>query len=318
MTLRHLTALVATIAVFLGAIAYLGLGVLKVRTLDDMTTVTISAPKSNGLHAGSAVLFRGVPIGSVESVAYEGDAIRVRLSYESRYKLPTDSQVSIQNQSLIGESGVMVMPPAQGGSTMIADGDQLAASVIDVPASVPQLLGSAQTILDQVDPGLVNSLVDTVTQALAGTDQAVETLTPAAQMLAATFIYSQPALVQVIQDGTDILRDGTFIGPSLRPVKPEMIYAGNVLRSLIPAIKPFADYTQYGDIIRERWKSTLDRGAALAAKNAPAVGELLGTLVPAAQRAGSILGTIDLATLVDRASQMLPGDTVRLQVGPAN
>lgn len=318
MTLRHLTALVATVAVFVGAVTYLGLGVLKVRTLDDMTTVTISAPKSNGLHSGSAVLYRGVPIGSVDSVGYEGGEIRVRLSYESRYRLPVDSQVSIQNQSLIGESGVMVVPPAQGGSTMIADGDHLAASVIDVPASVPQLLGSAQTILDQVDPDLVNSLVDTVTQALAGTDQAVETLTPAAQMLAATIIYSQPALVQVIQNGTDILRDGQWIGPALRPVKPEMIYAGNVLRNLIPTIKPFADYTQYGDIIRDRWKKTLDRGAALAAKNAPPIGDLLGTLVPAAQRTGSILGTIDLATLVDRATQSLPGDTVRLQIGPAN
>ena len=72
MKARYAFSIVATIAVLIIAVAYLSMGVLKMRVFSDQTTVTITAPKSNGLHAGSAVLLRGVSIGSVKSVSYTG------------------------------------------------------------------------------------------------------------------------------------------------------------------------------------------------------------------------------------------------------
>ena len=59
MSRRFVLALLATIAVLIASVWYPAIGVLNTRTLTSMTTVTITALKSNGLHAGSAVSLRG-------------------------------------------------------------------------------------------------------------------------------------------------------------------------------------------------------------------------------------------------------------------
>lgn len=69
MTLRAGISILVTIAVLIGSVFYLAAGVLKMRTFSDQTTLVVSAPKTNGLHAGSAVLYRGVPIGGVRNVS---------------------------------------------------------------------------------------------------------------------------------------------------------------------------------------------------------------------------------------------------------
>ena len=232
MKARYLLSILATVAVLLVSLAYLSIGVLKLRVGSDMTTVTVSAPKSNGLHCGSAVLFRGVPIGEVTDIAYAGTGtVDVTVSYDSRYEIPTSSKLVIENQSMLGESGLFLTPDAGDTGPLITSGQNLSATVVDVPASVPELLGSTQTLLDQVDPTLVNDLVNTISEALVGTEGAVERLTPAAQLVAATLIYSQPDLVTIIRNATTMLQRGEWMGPSLRPVSPQMEYVGRSLRS---------------------------------------------------------------------------------------
>ena len=70
----------------------------------------------------------------------------------------------------------------------------------------------------------------------AGTEGDVERLTPAAQVLAATMIYSQPAIKKVIGNATTMLQDGAWIGPSLRPTAPQLVYAGTSVRDVVTAV----------------------------------------------------------------------------------
>lgn len=123
MKARYLLSILATVAVLLVSLAYLSIGVLKLRVGSDMTTVTISAPKSNGLHSGSAVLFRGVPIGEVTDIAYAGTGtVDVTVSYDSRYEIPTSSKLVIENQSMLGESGLFLTPDAGDTGPLITSG----------------------------------------------------------------------------------------------------------------------------------------------------------------------------------------------------
>ena len=317
MKARYLFSIVATIAVLILAVAYLSVGVLKMRVIADQTTVTITAPKSNGLHAGSAVLLRGVSIGSVSSVTYTGGTdIEIEISYDAAHQIPSNSKLVIENQSMIGESGLFLIPPKDDAAQTIRSGQTLTATVVDVPASVPELLGSTQTLLDQVDPTLVNDLVDTLAAALAGTESDVERLTPAAQVLAATMIYSQPAIEKIIGNSTTMLQDGDWVGPSLRPTAPQLVYAGTSVRDVVTAVKPFAVSTDGGKKIRDRWKPSLNRSAEFVTTIAPPLGSIADTLLPAARQSGSVLAQINIATLLEQAMKVLPGDSLQLTVTP--
>lgn len=314
MTGRILFSIVATVVVLVASVAYLARGVLDVSVGTERTTVTITAPASNGLHAGSAVLLRGLPVGTVDEVSYRGKSIHITMSFDAGSQIPVDSMIEIANQSMIGESGVFVTPAPGATGPYLTGGMTLAAHAVDVPASVPELLAATQHLLDQVDPTLVNRLVDTISAALAGTDQAVQRLTPAAQVVAATMIYAQPALVALIGNGTSMLRSGEWIGPSLRPTKQELIFAGQSMTEVITHVKPFADFTRGGELIGQRWRPTLDRSAKMVPELATAAGTLTATLLPAAQRSGSMLSTLDIASLVEQAMKALPGDGLRLAV----
>ena len=315
MTLRSALSILATVAVLFVSIAYLLGGVLNVNPLIDTTTVTITAPKSNGLHAGSAVVYRGVPIGSVDHVAYTGDGdVSIKVSYDAAYRIPVNSDLVIENQSMLGETAMYLAPSSDEGPYISGD-RALSAKIVDVPASVPELLGSARTVLDQIDPALVNDLVDTVSQALAGTKDAVERLTPAAQMVAATMIYSQPALVKIIRNSTTMMADGKWIGPAMRPTRPELLMAGQNLYDVVTHVKPFADFTNGGEMIAQRWKPTLQRAATTVGDLVPPIGRFAQVLVPTARSTGAaILSDLNIATLLEQAMRTLPGDSLRLTV----
>lgn len=317
MTTRFAMTIVATILVLIASVAYLGGSVLNTRTFDAMTTVVIDAPRTNGLHAGSAVVYRGIAIGSVRDVVYAGgDRVKIDVAYDARHRIPVDTALMIENQSMLGESAVVFSPLSDAGPS-ISNGQRLTAEAADVPASVPELLGAAQTVLGQVSPDGVNELVDTLRTALAGTEGDIDRLGPAAELVAATMIYSEPALVQLLRNAAPMLADGAWIGPSLRPLREELLVAGGHLSDVITHVKPFADYTEGGKIIGERWKPTLERSAAMVGEVVPPIARLAETLVPAAQRAGqSIFAEVSIARLLEQAMRTLPGDTLRLVVRP--
>lgn len=311
---RYIVSVIATLAVLVVSVGYLCVGVLNLRIGEKTTTVTIIADKSNGLHAGSAVLLGGVAIGQVTAVSYRDSDIAVTATYDSRYSIPADSRISIENQSMLGESGLFLAPPPGDRGTPIADGATLSATPAIVPASVPELLGSTQRLLDQVDPTLVNQLVGTITTAMAGTEDDIDRLTPAARVLAATMIYSQPALTTILQDGTTMLQDGQWIGPATRPIRPQLLYAGASLRKVITNVRTFADFTQGGKIIQDSWRPALNHAAAVGTELTPSIGGLYEALLPYAQSSGSLLSNIDFATLLENAMHALPGDSLQLDV----
>jgi virulence factor Mce-like protein len=311
---RFILALLATIAVLIASVWYLAIGVLNTRMLTSMTTVTITAPKSNGLHAGSAVSLRGAVIGDVREVRFTGDNVVIDVAYDAANKIPVASEIMISNQSMLGESALVFLPRVDSGP-MISNGQQFSAGVVDIPASVPELLGSTQTLLDQFDPAEVNNLVDTLRVALAGTEGDVERLTPAAKVLAASMIYSEPALVKIMRNAAPMVSDGAWIGPSLRATKPQLLTAGVNLSDVITAVKPFADYTDGGRIIGERWKPALQKSAAVVGELVPPIARLAEALVPTARLAGaSIFDSVSISALMEQAMRSLPGDALRLTI----
>ncbi|MFM9378921.1 MlaD family protein [Gordonia sp. VNK21] len=315
MTVRAGISILATVAVLVGSLVYLAGSVLRVQTFTAQTRLSVAAPQSNGLHAGSAVVYRGVPIGQVSDVSYAGGgAVKIDLGYDADYRIPVDTELVIENQSMLGETAIYFQPRTDSGPYI--DGSaSLTARIVEVPASVPELLGSAQTLLDQVDPSLVSRLVETLEQALEGTTGAVRALTPAAQVLAATMIYSEPALVKILRNSSTMMADGAWIGPALRPTKKELRVAGKHLRDVITHVKPFADFTDGGRVIAERWKPALEKSAATVGLLVPPIGRLAQVLTPAAQESGAaMLGTLNVATLLTAAMQALPGDALRLSV----
>jgi phospholipid/cholesterol/gamma-HCH transport system substrate-binding protein len=94
------------------------------------STYTVSAKFDNigGLKRQAAVKSSGVVVGRVESVTFDDQSYRakVTLSLQSRYQFPKDSSLKILTSGLLGEQYIGI--EAGAADKNLQDGDQIQAT----------------------------------------------------------------------------------------------------------------------------------------------------------------------------------------------
>ncbi|WP_240487137.1 MCE family protein [Actinomadura flavalba] len=109
-----------------------------------------------GLYPGADVRILGMPVGEVVSVKPTGDAVRVELKYESKYKVPANAQAVIVNQTLVADRYIQLTPAYTGGPVM-ADGRTLAVAQTRVPVEVDQVGSSLNDLSKALGPDGANA-----------------------------------------------------------------------------------------------------------------------------------------------------------------
>ena len=89
---------------------------IKGRALSSGERITVNFKDVNGLRAGSGVQMMGYRVGQVEEISpvIQGENSYVKVKFviiEPNIKIPTASEISIQQSGLIGEQFLEVMPP---------------------------------------------------------------------------------------------------------------------------------------------------------------------------------------------------------------
>lgn len=100
--------------------------------------VTADFPRTVSLYEGSDVRILGVPVGTVESIQPRGDVVRVRMSYDAKYKLPSDVKAAIVSPSIVGDRFVQLAPVYTGGR-VLADGAYLSEDRTATPVELDKV-----------------------------------------------------------------------------------------------------------------------------------------------------------------------------------
>ncbi|WP_433329406.1 MCE family protein [Spirillospora sp. CA-294931] len=95
--------------------------------------------KTVGLYAGADVRILGIKVGKVTKVTPVGDAVKVQMKYEAKYKVPADAQAVIVNQSLVADRYIQLTPVYKGGPVMPDDPPALATNRTAVPVEVDEV-----------------------------------------------------------------------------------------------------------------------------------------------------------------------------------
>lgn len=80
--------------------------------------LTAEFPRALAIYEGSEVRILGVPVGKVETVDPQGDTVRVKMSYDSKYKVPADAKAAIILPAVVGDRFVQLTPVYQGGAQL--------------------------------------------------------------------------------------------------------------------------------------------------------------------------------------------------------
>lgn len=149
---------VAVIALLVGA------GLLVLRD-GNTKTVTADFPRSVSLYKGSDVKILGVAVGKIDDVTPMGTKVRVKISYDGKYKLPNDVSAAVISPSIVGDRYVQLTPVYRGGD-VLPDKATLGVDRTDTPLELDEIFGSINELSKALGPDGANKPDATGTGAL--------------------------------------------------------------------------------------------------------------------------------------------------------
>jgi virulence factor Mce-like protein len=107
------------------------------------------------LYEGSDVKILGVAVGKVDSVVPEGTKVRVKLSYDAKYKVPANAKAAVISPSVVGDRFVQLTPAYSGGDVM-ADDTHLGVDRTATPLELDEIFRSLNDLNISLGPNGAN------------------------------------------------------------------------------------------------------------------------------------------------------------------
>lgn len=113
--------------------------------------ITVDFQQTNSVYKGSDVKILGVAVGRVESLTPRGDVVRVKLSYDGKYKVPDDVKAVVVSPSIVGDRFIQLAPAYDGGP-VLKDNAHLSVDRTAVPVELDQVYKSLDDLSVALGP----------------------------------------------------------------------------------------------------------------------------------------------------------------------
>ncbi|WP_280235558.1 MlaD family protein [Nocardia cyriacigeorgica] len=170
-------------------------------------THTYSATFSDvlGVRVGDDVRMAGVRVGRVDSIDFEPDyKARLEIRIQDRQRLTTTTKALVRYQNLIGQRYIALVP-GEGDGTALEPGGHIPLERTEPSFDVSALLSGFEPLFSVLQPDQVNSLSETLIQALQGDGVSLSALITQAAELATTFGQRDEILGQVITNLSSVI-----------------------------------------------------------------------------------------------------------------
>lgn len=293
---------------------YFGSLGLRVNPPAERTNLSMAVSEINGLVAGSNVLLRGVPVGKVSQTSTSLEAATVDFWIDRHYRIPVDSEIRIDNLSALGESYIALIPRTEGGPAL-QDGQHIDAEAITQPPSVSELATSVVRVLDQLDAGAVQRIVDQVDAALPPPTTVLPNLSRTSMLLKNTAADMRGRGRILLDNFQALLQNAEWVGPLLTGLTPSIEETFRWSQDMFKGIPAFLhrgepeNITNVNNLIA-RVQNFLD----IAGGDLKLLGE---AMLPKLNAISAALMNFDTGQILDNLLAAVPPDgTITLRVLP--
>lgn len=297
----------------LGA-SYLTFGVVRVDPFADYTAASIEIANSGGLSVGSPILLTGIEIGEVTGVDTSASGrVQVGFRFGADHKVPMSSVVTIEHLSSLGEPYVQFVPRDANGP-YLTDGQRLSGENVRTPMSIPEVARLVTKTVEQLDPAVVGSLVDTLGTAMVGTENVVPELARAGDLLAAALMSRAPAIGELQNNFEYVSGDIGWAGPATSAAAPAFIRLSQVIDQFVESVGRATEgdsriYLRDGGLV-----PLLEQLTAKLNELGPELSALLPGLRPLTESVTATAPQLDLSALVTQALHNTDADAVKVRV----
>ena len=160
---RLAAALLASLLMAFVVLTYLS----YTAAFSPVDTITLSTPRAGlEMDRGNKVKFRGVQIGKVDEISYEGEQAQLRLAIDGGelHYVPSNAAVHIASSTVFGAKSVEFIPPKTPSPAAMRPGAHLAVTAVSL--EVNTLFQSLIGLLQKIDPVELNGTLGALAEGL--------------------------------------------------------------------------------------------------------------------------------------------------------
>ncbi len=154
-------------AILLAATVFTYLSYVSIFTSTDKVTVT--SPRAGlVMEQDAKVKYRGIQVGKVKSIKYQGDQAKLSLAIDSSamHQIPSNAAVHIAGNTIFGAKSVEFVPPPVPSGATLRNGANVQASAVQL--EVNTLFQKLTDLLNKLDPVQLNGSVSALAEGLRG------------------------------------------------------------------------------------------------------------------------------------------------------
>jgi phospholipid/cholesterol/gamma-HCH transport system substrate-binding protein len=260
------------------------------------------------------VTLRGVPVGEVDTVSTSPGAATVNFYVDGRYRIPVDTEVRLENLSALGESYIDLRPRGVDGP-ILRDGQRIATESVVQPASISELATSVVRVLDQLDPGALQRIIDEANTALPDPAMVLPNISRASLMLKNAVADLHGSGRVLLDNFQTLLQNAEWVGSTLQGLTPTAAGIGaglqDIFKNLLIELRRGEpqNLTNLNNLVARVQRFLDDRAPDLKV-----IGE---AFQPKLNAVAGALMNFDTSQLLDNALAAVPADgTITLRVVP--
>lgn len=300
---KNIASFVAFGVIVVASVAYIASFGVHVGDPDNRTTLSMDVPDIKGLVVGSNVLLRGVAVGKVTKVESSVNAAKIDFYVNGDQRIPVDSDVRLDNLSALGEAYVGLMPRTDEGP-VLTDGQHIATESVIVPPSISELATSVVRVLNQMDPGELERIVNEADAALPNPDTVLPNLARAAQLLNNMALGLNGSGEKVLANSQTLLQNAHWVGPTLADTAPQLRAAGDGVAGTYQGMMRTVAWNNPHNM--DLFGKFLGRIQDLLDTRGPDIKVLTQTLTPQFQGIGGALMNFDTGQILSNALSGIP------------
>lgn len=198
--------LIAFILLSVTAFSLIAFVYVRIPSLLGMGRIEVTARfgKSGGLYPNANVTYRGVTVGKVTDVRLAPTGVDAVMSIDEDHLPPKSSRAEVHSVSAIGEQFVDLLP-GSGNSDPLGDGDRIAEKYTSTPEPIAGVLDNTKNLLDSVNPGQLQTVLDEGSQAFRNLGPSLGQLVDNTNKLVDTANANYGSTEKLINDGGPVL-----------------------------------------------------------------------------------------------------------------
>lgn len=242
--------------------------------------VTMELDAANGLYPKAVVTYRGVDVGAVTDLQPTDDGIVVSMAIDDGTEIPADLVAEVHSTSAVGEQYVNLVPRRPDGR-LLAEGDRIPASRTQVPVTTTALLDNLRGLVKSVPQDALQTTVDELGTAFAGSSDDLQLLLDSSMALTAEAQANLEPTVSLINQLSPVLGTQRESGPQIESYTRDL---ASFTQQLVASDADIRELLRRGPSVARELNATYDalgRSLPELLTNLQLVGQVTRAYLPA-------------------------------------